>query len=135
MTPYAGNDGGIATLQLQTTSAGGITLTIASTSDSNGTFNPATGRFSGSLHTPNHATGTMEGSFAKDCTGYRIQTKTAPANGGSYTETEWGYQGGLPRSGALSARVGKIPPAQIRGWIGGARWGAPSRTATLSREA
>ena len=96
VTPYAGNDGGIATLNLQTTSAGGITLTIASTSDSSGTFTPATGRFSGSLHTPNHDTGTMEGSFAKDCTGYRMQTKTAPANGGSYTETEFGYQGDFP---------------------------------------
>lgn len=96
VTPYAGNDGGIGVLQLQTTTAGGITLTIASTSDSSGTFNPATGRFSGSLHTPTHGMGTMEGSFAQRCTAYRMQTKTAPANGGSYTEQEFGYQGDFP---------------------------------------
>jgi hypothetical protein len=97
LAPVSGNDGALKTLRVQTTSSNGLTLAIASASDSNHTYNVATGTFSStSHHAPNHENGAMAGSITNGCLGYRIQTKTGASGTGTWTETEFGYKGGFP---------------------------------------
>lgn len=97
VSPVSGNDGALSALKVQTTSGNGLTFQIASASDSNHTYNIATGTFSSnSHHAPNHENGPMAGSITNGCVGYRIQTKTGQSGTGTWTETEFGYKGGFP---------------------------------------
>ncbi len=97
LAPVSGNDGALSTLRIQTTNANGLTLQITSASDSNHTYNVASGSFSSaSHHAPNHENGPMAGSITNGCIGYRIQTKTGQSGTGTWSETEYGYKGGVP---------------------------------------
>jgi hypothetical protein len=97
LSPVSGNDGALSTLKVQTTSSNGLTLQIASASDSNHTYNVASGTFSSTAHhAPNHENGAMAGSITNGCLGYRIQTKTGQSGTGTWTETQFGYKGGFP---------------------------------------
>jgi hypothetical protein len=89
-------DGVISTLKVITTSSNGLNLNIVS-SDSNSTYNIASGTFtSNSHHTPSHDTGSAAGSITNGCIGYRIKMKGGQSGSGSWNETEWGYKGSFP---------------------------------------
>ena len=90
-------DGSEPRQKVQTTNANSLTFHIASSSDSNHTYNVTSGSFSGtSHHAPNHENGPMAGSITNGCVGYRIQTKTGQSGTGTWSETDYGYKGGFP---------------------------------------
>lgn len=97
LAPVSGNDGALSALAIQTTSSNGLTIHIASASDSDHTYGLTSGSFSGpSHHAPNHTNAPVAGTVTNGCVGYRIQTKTGPSGTGTWTETDYGYKGTFP---------------------------------------